>query len=568
VFAGLVSPQTAFAGMGHPAVITVACILIISSALQSTGAVDLLARYVIPKNGSSFVAIGAICVAAVFLSAFMNNVGALALLMPIGVQIAKRFEMSNGKVLMPLAFASILGGMTTLIGTPTNLIVSEFRAQNVGAAFAMFDFTFVGIAVAAAGLCLLIFIGPRLVPNRKQFSADEFETGPYLTEVLVQKKSAVIGMLLRDLEREMDDADAQIISLVRNNKRITAPSPVREIHAGDILVIEAEHDALAKIMFGLGLELAEKPKDPAKSETETDSEDDQSASSAAPASETVLMELAVRPGAELVGRSAKAIRLRTRFDINLLAISREGNRSIKRIRTTRITDGDLLLVQGAPEAVLEFANRYGCIPLADRALRMPDPRKALLTSIIMFVAIIAAATGITSASVAFATGVVALVLTRIIPQSTLYDAVDWPIIIMLAALIPVANAMTTTGAAQIIANALLSTLPSDNPAILLAFILIASMTLSDFMNNAATAAVICPIALQTSQQLGLNADPFLMAVAIGASCSFLTPIGHQNNALILGPGGFRFGDYWKLGLPMEIVVVVVAVPLLLYFWPT
>lgn len=590
VATGLVPSGEAFAGFGHPAVITVACVLVLSGALQSTGAIDWAARAIMPRSSSPAVMIGALSGFAAVLSGFMNNVGALALLMPFAIQVAARLDLPPGRVLMPLAFGSILGGMTTLIGTPPNLIVSGFRAQNGAGSFAMFDFAPVGLAVALTGIAFLVLGGWRLVPARPRSGADTFETGAYLTEALVPEGSKAAGMMLRDVEAALDEADAQVVGLVRNETRIPAPNPWREVRAGDILVIEAEPEALNEALGRLDLKLAEaiRPKPPVAAEEgngegspaagkrrtaqadKTDAAQDatpEARRSTLQSDEVVLMELAVRPRADLVGRSASSIRLRTRFGINLLAVSREGRRSRARLRTMPIAEGDVLLMQGPPDAIMDFANRFGCVPLAHRELRIPAPRKALLAAAILACAIGGAAFGLVPAAVAFAAGLVAVVLSGVVPVKRVYDAIDWSVIVLLAALIPVAGAMATTGTADLIAKSLVGSVAAGHPVIALVVILVVTMTLSDFMNNAATAAVMCPVAIGTAGQLGVSADPFLMAVAVGASCAFLTPIGHQNNTLILGPGGFRFGDYWPLGLPLEVLVVLVATPMILLVWP-
>ena len=580
---GLVPSGDAFAGFGHPAVITVACVLVLSQALQSTGAIDALTRKILPRNAGPMLAIASISGLAALLSGFMNNVGALALLMPVALQVAKKLDLPPGKVLMPLAFGSILGGMTTLIGTPPNLIVSGFRAQNGGSSFAMFDFAPVGVPVALAGLALLVLVGWRLVPTRRREGADSFVTGTYVTEARVPEGSTTVGKTLRDLEGDLEEADAQIVGLIRNERRIPAPGPYREVRSGDILVIEAEPEALAGAVESLGLELEEDKRGEKQDEKRSDRKstqtpepdgtidgekdaDEEEESSALYSAEIELAELAVRPRAELVGRSMQQVRLRERYGINLLAVSREGRRSAARLRSMAILDGDVLLVQGPPAAIVEFANRYGCVPLAERTLRIPDRRKALMAALIMAASVGGAAFGLVPAAIAFAAGVLAAVLVGVIPVRQLYDAIDWSVIVLLAALIPVAGAMATTGAADMLAKGMIGGFGGTNVALALALVLILTMCLSDFMNNAATAAVMCPIAISVASQIGVDADPFLMAVAIGASCAFLTPIGHQNNTLILGPGGFRFGDYWKLGLLLEVIVVIVAVPLLLWFW--
>ena len=577
VVMGLVRPSDAFVGFGHPAVITVACVLVLSRGLQTSGAVDALARVVLPASAGPTLTIGALTALGALLSAFMNNVGALALLMPVAIQIARRQQLPPGRVLMPLAFGSILGGMTTLIGTPPNLIVSGFRDRTGSGDFAMFDFTPVGITIAAAGITFITLLGWRLVPPRRQAGLEGFESGAYLTEARVPEGSKADGSTLREIDVELEKSDAQVIGLIRNEVRVSAPNPGRTVRSGDILVIEAEAEALASALSSLGLQLEEARREetppgdvPSGDEAEAP-HDEEPQGKAAPRAQTVeeiaLMELAILPGSVLAGRSARDILLRSRYGINLLAVSRHGKRSMARLRSLRLAPGDLLLMQGPPDALAEFAATSGCVPLAERELRIPDRRKAILSGAILATAISCAAFGLLPVAISFAAGVLASMALRTVPPRSVYEAIDWPVIVLLGALIPVAAAMESTGTAGVLARFLLEGVAQGNAVVGLALILVITMTLSDLMNNAATAAVMCPIAIGTATQLGVNADAFLMAVAVGASCAFLTPIGHQNNTLILGPGGFRFGDYWRLGLPVEILVVAVSIPMLLLVWP-
>lgn len=565
VIVGLVPEREAFTGFGHPAVITVACVLVLSHGLQRTGAVNRLALRLLPSGAGVMVSIAALTGLGALLSAFMNNVGALALLMPIALQIASRLELPPGRLLMPLAFGTILGGMTTLIGTPPNLIVSSFRAQHGDGPFAMFDFSPVGVAVALAGVLFITLLGWRLVPKRDVGNAASFDTGHYLTEARVKEGGVAQGKTLREIEQLLDEADAQVVAMVRNKLRLTAPNPRRVLQADDVLVIEADPEELGEVLSKLDLLLeAEREAEEAQQSEEQDSDAEKKDSNG---DERAMQELLVKPDSSLIGRSASSTRLRSRYSINLLAISRQSHRSVKRLRSTQLQSGDVLLMQGSAEDIGEFANDYGCVPLAERAINIPDTRQANLALGIMLLAIAAAAFGLLSAAIAFAAGVLAYMLLRLVPLRAVYEAIDWPVIVLLGALIPVAGAMSSSGAADLLARLLMEHLAQGNPIIIVTLLLVVTMTLSDFMNNAATAAVMCPIALSAASQLEVSPDALLMAVAIGASCSFLTPIGHQNNTLILSPGGFRFGDYWRLGLPLEILVVTISVPLLLWVWP-
>jgi di/tricarboxylate transporter len=571
VAGGLVPFGEAFNGLGHPAVVTVACVLVLSHGLQSSGAVDVLTRAVLPTKSGPTLVIAALTALAAVLSAFMNNVGALALLMPVAIQAAQRLELPPGKLLMPLAFGSILGGTTTLIGTPPNLIVSGFRDQAGLRSFTMFDFAPVGIAVTVVGVVFVALIGWRLVPARKSAGIEGFETDAYLTEARVPEGSKAAGMTLREIESALDESGAQVVGLVRNEVRVTAPSPGRVVHVGDILAIEAEAEALSGALSSLGLQLEEaRPPaedDKANSAPEPDADAKKKDDKPTASDEVVLVELAVLPQSHMVGRSASEVMLRSRYGVNLLAVSRQGQRSTARLRTMSFAAGDVLLVQGAPDAVAEFSSSSGCLPLAERELRIPDKRKAVIASVIMLIAVAGAAFGLVPAAVSFAAGVLASMAFRTVPPRAVYEAIDWPVIVLLAMLLPVAGAMQSTGAADLVARLLLEHVARGDAVVGLVVILIATMILTDLMNNAATAAVMCPIAIGAASQLDANADTFLMAVAVGASCAFLTPIGHQNNTLILGPGGFRFGDYWRMGLPLDVLVIAVSIPMLLLVWP-
>lgn len=578
VITGLVPGKEAFAGFAHPAVITVACVLVLGYGLQITGAVSALTQRIIPSSAGPTASILTLIGLAAILSGFINNVGALALLMPIALQMAAKQNLPAGKILMPLAFGSILGGMTTLIGTPPNLIVSGYRASTGMGTFAMFDFAPVGVAIAFVGVVFVGLIGWRIVPTRKEADSGSFESGTYLSEARIAEGSKAANKSLRELDKMLDEVDAQIVGIVRRDVRISAPNPGRIMREGDILVIEVEPESLADVISSLGLTLDEEmPRDaeeqnftadrdaPVKEKIESLNEEEEKEKTR-PA-EIVIQELVVMLNSVLVNRSATDIELRTRYGINLLAISRQGQRTIKRLRSTPVQAGDVLLMQGASEAVSGFAAEFGCLPLATRDIRVPRKGQALTASLIMAIAVGGAAFGLLPAAISFAAGALAFVAFGIVPVRSIYTAIDWPVVVLLGAMLPVADAMSTTGTADLLARLLLDHAAQGHAIVGLLVVLVVTMFLSDLMNNAATAAVMCPIAISTASQLGVNADAFLMAVAVGASCAFLTPIGHQNNTLILGPGGFHFGDFWRLGLVLEAIVVAVSVPMILWVWP-
>lgn len=565
VLCGLIPVEEAFLGFAHPAVVTVASVLVLSRALQYTGAVDLLTRHLLPARAGPLLSLLALTGLGALLSGFMNNVGAMALLMPVAMQLATRLELTAGQVLMPLAFGTILGGLTTLIGTPPNLIVSGFRSESLGHGFAMFDFALVGLPLALAAVLFIALLGWRLVPARRAPGGEGFDTGAYMSEARVGEQSRAAGKRLREIEAELEQAEAQVVALVRNGVRLNAPSSARRIKAGDILVIEADVEALVTLLDGLGLSLeeAEADEEPGHEAHPRDSE----AESAGNTEGVQMMELVVRPESRLQGRSARDIQLRARYGLNLLALSREGGRLKARLRTLKIRPGDLLLVQGPEDALSDFAADNGCIPLAERELRMPDRGRALTASLIMVAAVAAAALGLLPTAIAFSAAVLATMALRTLPLRLVYDAIDWPVIVLLGALMPVAAVMETTGTAALAAELLMTHVAQGNALLAMGAILLLTMLVSCVVNNAATAAAMCPIALGAAATLGVSEDAFLMAVAIGASCAFLTPIGHQNNTLILGPGGFHFADYWRLGLPVSLLVLLLSLPLLVWFWP-
>jgi di/tricarboxylate transporter len=593
IVAGLVPAEEAFAGFGHPAVITVACVLVLSRGLQTSGAIDLLAQRVLPTSAPPLTTLAGLTGLTALLSGFMNNVGALALMMPVAIQTAAKLGWPPGRILMPLAFGSILGGMTTLIGTPPNLIVSAFRDEAMGGGFAMFDFAPVGLAVAAAGVAFISLVGWRLVPKRKRAGVEGFDAGAYLTEARVPGTARAIGMTLREVEERLDEANAQVLGLVRNEIRLRTPSLGARVREGDILVIEAEPEGVASALAALGMKLeedvapADEKEEPhrgdevagppdkragsARSGLDDDEDDagDEEAKAKPPPGEegdVALVELVVPPNSSLIRRNPTEIGLRRRHHVNLLALSRQGRRAIGRLKQVSFLAGDVLLVQGTQEDVRAFASEFGLLPLAERAIRIPDRRRIFLVVGIFLAAVAVAATGLLPAAVAFAGGVLAVMVSRVMPPRAIYTAIDWPVIVLLGALLPVADAMQTTGAAGLLAGLLVDNVAVAGGAVVLTVLLVLTMTLSDLMNNNATVAVMAPIGLGAAAALGANPDAFLMAIAIGGSCAFLTPIGHQNNTLILGPGGFRFGDYWRLGLPLEVLVVAVAVPMILLVW--
>ena len=580
VVAGLVPGEAAFAGFAEPAVITVAAVLVLSRSLQVTGAVDILARAVLPSQGGPLIGLAALLSLGALLSAFMNNVGAMALLMPVAVRLAQRLEMAPGQILMPLAFATILGGTITLIGTPPNLIVSGLRDDAGLGTFDMFDFAPVGLPVTAAGIAVLALLIWHLVPARDG-GGEASVTEPYATELQVPEASSLVGKTLSDAEDALARSGAQVTGLVRGGMQTNAPRASLVIAAGDILMVEAEIDALTEALGELGLKLEESETDADRKDRDDKAKDsgskyggddkkdrkDKDANRTSDDQSVSIREFVVRPGSGLVGLSPERLRMRAHLDVNILAVSRSGQRQRARLRRMRLQSGDLLLVQGPPDALSDFAAETGSVPLAERGMSIPDRRKAAFAALIMAGSVALAAFDILPTAVAFTAGVVASIVARTLPLRQLYESIDWSVVVLLGALIPVAGAMDTTGAAALLADTLVRSTASGLPLLTLCIVVAVTILLSNVINNAATAAVMCPIALSIAAATGANPDSYLMGVAIGASAAFLTPIGHQNNTLILGPGGFRFGDFWKPGLLVTAIVLIVTMVVLPIVWP-
>ena len=550
--AGLVPPDKAFAGFGHPAVITVAAVLVVGRALQKSGLVDLLADWASRVGDRPTLQVLALTGVVALLSGFMNNVGALALLLPVGIRMARNSGNPPSLLLMPLAYGSLLGGMATLIGTPPNIIIASFRAQAVGTPFHMFDFAPVGVGIVLAGIVYMTLAGWRLIPKRKgQLSREElFQIDDYVSEVRIPEDSPLSGKTLRELE-EIIEQDVTIVGLIRGERRRLAPSRYEILQTGDILIVESDSNALKVLLDKAKLELV---GDVAKEKKALGSD------------EVSVIEAVVRPNSPLEGNTPWSFNLRWRYGINLLGVARQGSRLTQRLKDISFEAGDVLLLQGVRETLQETLAVIGCLPLAERGLHF-GPQRLLLALGIFAAAIAALATGLMAAAVALVTAAALMVAVKLISLREAYDAIDWPVVVLLGAMIPVGEALETTGGAKLIADQLLKLAVYMPPTATLAVILIGAMILTPLINNAAAAILLAPIAVSVARGLGASVDPFLMAVCVGASCDFLTPIGHQSNTLVMGPGGYKFGDYARMGLPLEIIIAAVSIPLILYFWP-
>ena len=555
VVAQVVPTKDAFSGFGHPATIVVALVLVVSAGLVRSGAVYLITRTLVDSSrslGGHIALMGGI---GGVLSGFMNNVAALALLMPVDIQTARKAKRSVGLSLMPLSFATILGGMVTLIGTPPNIIIAAIREDSLGEPFSMFDFAPVGGVTALVGLAFVALVGWRFIPQREETisgSSPMLDLAQYIAELTVPKDSKLIGKQLQELYDTAEKNDVAILGLVRDGKRRFGSAYRTKLLAGDALVLEATPDALDEYRAALSLDFADEKRQEAVR---------------ASGEGLNVIEVVVTEESRIVGKTAMSIGLGWRQHTVLMGISRQGHKINSHIRKTKIRTGDILLLLIPSDQSSEVIDWLGCLPLAERGLAVTEDKKVWWAIGMFGAAVLAASLGIVYLPVALGLVIVGFVLAKILPIADIYSHISGPVVVLLGSMIPLGAALETSGGTELIAGWLVDVTDGMAPWAILTILMIVTMTLSDVLNNTATTIVAAPIAIQMATTLEVNPDPFLMAVAVAASCAFLTPIGHKNNTLILGPGGYSFGDYWRMGLPLEVIVVAVSIPSILVFWP-
>ncbi|WP_075172714.1 SLC13 family permease [Neptunomonas phycophila] len=553
VLAGLVAADEAFVGFSHPAVITVAAVLVISDALRRSGVVDVIVQKILPYTESPLSHILIMTTVVTVASAFMNNVGALALMLPVALATCSKHQRSPALILMPLAFGSILGGMTTAIGTPPNIIIAMMRAEASGESFSMFDFSPVGVAIAIMGVLFITLVGWRLIPaaRLKSSSPDQlFAIDEYLTEVIITADSSLVGKSVDEIDG-LQDASIEIVGIAHRHGKTMSMRAGQLLNAGDILLLQADPSEVQPLLDKNELELITSADKKFSKLTQ---------------GELTLVEGVIKKGSVLEGRDVPFLRRRSGGSLALVGLAREGQH-IRRLRRKQFKAGDILLLQGAVDDINERLSELGMIPLAERNINLGQPKKIAISLAIFTVAIALGMAKILPLAIVFCLAVIVYLLLDILPVRNLYDAIDWPVIILLSAMIPVGSALQSTGLTELLATQVLTLTQGMPVYLIIGLVLVVTMFLSDIINNAATAVIMAPLAYGIAMGLGVSADPFFMAVAVGASCAFLTPIGHQSNTLVLGPGGYAFGDYWRMGLPLEIMIVLLAVPLILLVWP-
>ncbi|HWT60435.1 MAG TPA: SLC13 family permease [Rhizobium sp.] len=550
VIAGIVPAKIAFSGFADDIVIIVGSALIVSAAISRSGIMDLALRRFSPERRGPRMQLIILVAIVAALSAFVKNIGALAIMIPVAVQMARKSRVSPSMFLMPMSFASLLGGLMTQIGTSPNIIVSRVREEITGQPFTMFDYTPVGLALSVAGVAFLALFY-KLLPERSRVETSMDEAVAiknYTTEAKVTAPSVAIGRSISWLQKPAG-GDAMVTAIIGGSGRRRTPLPDTVLKDGDLLIIEGEQSALDKIVSEAKLQLSDRKHEP---ETRRDISS---------------VEAIVGEHSRLIGVSAKDVSLFHNTGLNLLAVSRRDRRFTERLGEIKIRNGDVVVLQGNLQKLPDLLREWGCLPLVERDLKLGNARNGMIPVMILLATMGATAFGGVPVATAFFAAAFLMVVTGSVPLRDVYHHLDAPILIMLATLIPISDSLRTTGTTDIIADLLSRTAEMLPPFGALALILVAAMAVTPFLNNAATVLVMAPIAATFAAKLGFRPDAFLMAVAIGAGCDFLTPIGHQCNTLVMGPGGYRFGDYARLGLPLSLIVVLVSVPALLAVWP-
>ncbi len=551
VAAGIVEPADAFSGFADDIVIIVGSALVISAAISRSGIIETILERVAGGMRRVGPMLTVLVGSVTLLSAIVKNIGALAMLMPAALQMSRRANAPASYFLMPMAFGSLLGGLITLVGTSPNIIVSRVREEMTGQPFGMFDYAPVGLGLSLTGLLFLRF-GYRLLPANRRSAptmGEALDITDYATEALVPEGATAAGQTVAEFKAASNN-EVEVTSIVRSQTRQAIPLPDASIMTGDTLILKGEPEALERAIATSGLEL-----------------EGQHRSAVSEGSNVGVIEAVVGRDSLLIGQAAGTLALHERFGVNLIAVSRRGERITKRLRDVALCPGDVVVLQGPLSIMPEQLRALGCLPLAERTLRLGSDRRGLLPLMILGIAMAATAAGMVPVAIAFFGAAAAILLTGVLPAREAYSHIEWPILVMIAALIPVSDALRTTGGTDLIAaglSAVASSLPAWGA---LALIMVAAMAVTPFLNNAATVLVMAPIAATFATELGYRPEAFLMAVAVGAGSDFLTPIGHQCNTLVMGPGGYKFSDYPRLGAPLSVLVVLVGVPLILMTWP-
>ncbi|MGI4801131.1 MAG: SLC13 family permease [Janthinobacterium lividum] len=551
VLCGAVPADGAFAGFADPAVPAIAAVLVISAAIRNSGLLDAPLRLLAVLPRVTGVEVGALGAIAAALSAVMNNHDAAAALLPAARATVRRSRRSPAPLVAALGAASLLGGLITVVGTPPNLLVASLRRQVTGAPFGVFDFAAVGGLLAVAGVVFLA-VGWRLLPRDQRQDRDEESSlvgESYTSEVAVPEGSPLVGRTIAAL-RAGADRDIAVSAIIREDYRRFVPRGDSEIAAGDVLVLNCEPDALQRLMERSGSLIVgghgTAGLDPER---------------------IGVVEAVVSPGSELIGVSPGEIGLDDRYRVSLLAIGRRGGNLAARLRRTKLRAGDVLVLQGELDVMGPTLTALGCLTLAERRLRLGRQRQIALPALLMAGALALAAAGFLPLAVALLCAVALLVVLRVATMGEVYGSVAWPMVVLFGTLLPVSAALRRSGAADVLASHAATLLDGVPAAWSVVLTLVLALALTPLVNGAATVLMLGPVAAGLAARLGLSADPYLMAVAVGASCDFLTPTGSRGNILSLGLDRTAARPPWRLALSLTAVVAAVGVPAILFFWP-
>ncbi|MBN8873180.1 MAG: SLC13 family permease [Rhodospirillales bacterium] len=551
---GVVPAHKAFSGFSSPVIIIIASVLVISRAVAVSGLIELWMRRLLRRLDSTTLQVGALTAAVTFLSAFVKNVGALGVFMPVAIQAAEQRNRPVSRYLMPLAFGSLIGGTITQIGTSPNILISEVRQQVTGHPYGLFDYTSIGLPLSIVAIVFLA-LGWRLLPanRRGQRSAEKrFSIEDYTSEALLPPDSPLVGKTVGELEA-LGEGTMSVAAIIREESHRYVPRSHWTLFADDVLVLQGDPTALQPVIDQAGLRLLNAEQ---LEQLRPHGKED----------ELEATEAVVGPNSLLIGRTPKGLHLRQTYEVNVLAV-RTGRRAAQRLSERRFEPGDIIVLQGRTTALADALEKLSLLPLAERNLAIGRPRTRALPLLILLAALLAIGMRWVDVEVGFFVAATVILLLRLITVREAYEAIDWPVIVMLGCLIPVGESLKDTGTAKLLADGL-TLIAAQLPGMLaVGLILVVSMLVTPFLHHAAAVLVMGPVAAVVAKNLGFGPDPFLMAVAFGAACDFLTPIGHQNSTLVMRPAGYRFGDYWRLGLPLSVLVAIAGTWLIVWSWP-
>ncbi|MDQ2073889.1 SLC13 family permease [Haloarcula sp. H-GB4] len=548
-------------GFASTATITVLAMFILSDGVQRTGIVQILGAKIASLTGDSETKqLGATVGLVAPISGFINNTAAVAILLPMVTDIAHKGKLSPSKLLLPLSYASMFGGMLTLIGTSTNILASQLSAELIDHPFSMFEFTQLGIIVTVIGTVYLLTVGRYLIPSRIPVEEDlteEFEMGEYLTEVVVREDSPLIGQTVDEALR-VSAFDVDIVQLVREKRTFLEPLGQKSIRAGDVFAVRTDRDTLVDLLDVEGLDIIPDVEvDDAELETANERKN--------------LVEVVVAPGSSLIGETLVSTSFRQRYDATVLALRHGQELYRQRMDHVTLRIGDTLLVQATPESI-ERLNRNNDFIVAQEVAR-PDFRRSKIPVAIGIVAAVVGVAALTPIHIVISAlgGALAMVLTGCLRPPELYDAVQWDVIFLLAGVIPLGTALQETGGADLLAELFVMGADSiltagGGLAVVLGLMYLVTALLTNIISNNASVVLMIPVAIETAQQLNANAFAFVLAVTFAASTAFMTPVGYQTNLLVYGPGGYRFTDYLKVGAPLQAVFAVATTLGIAYFW--